>query len=198
MWLVWKWVGLGLMVITYSLLFHWQKKRRLSPCTGVSVVTTTMMFFDWLATWFGQRSLYWQGIVWTTAKMNMGLTSIPYFPICTVNEINPLGWFLLTNHPMAFALGFILYMVGFVILIRLIHRWSRFLVIAIGSTLTATHGYFAFEWVSNQYLIAIIMKWFTEKLKIDSLPFFVEYLPFIIIGLLIALLFEGIKKRNRH
>ena len=152
------------------------------------------MFFDWLATWFGQHLLYWQGIVWTTIKMNIGFTLIPYFPVCIVNEVNPLGWFLLTNHPMAFALGFILYMVGFVLLIRLVCRRSRFLAIAVSSTLTATHGYYAFEWVSNQYILAIVMKWFTEKLKTDSLPFFVDYLPFIIIGLLIALLFEYIKK----
>lgn len=176
MWLAWKWIGLGLMIIVYFLLVYWQRKRWFSPATEIGIIVITMMFFDWLMTWLGQPVLYWQSVVQLT------------------NEFNPIGRFLLNQHPMVYAAGFIFYMIIIVILIRVLCRYSRFLMIVVSSILVVGHGYCALQWLVNPDANThhILPEWAINR--IDDIPF--SYLPFIIIGLLVGILLIRRKRKN--
>ena len=172
--LTWKWIGFSLVVAAYFLLVYWQRRHWRSPSTELGIITVTMMFFDWIMTWLGQFPFYWSGQL-----------SAPI-----VNEVNPIGWFLLKLHPMAFAVAFIFYMIIIIALIRFFCRWSRFVMIVISSMITCAHGYFAFQWLFDP-TYSTNFRWISRR--IEDVPF--EYLPFILIGLIFGLLL--IRKRKK-
>lgn len=190
-WLIWKWIGLGLMIIVYFLLVYWQRRHWRSPSAELGIVTITMMLFDWLMTWLGQPFLYWQRIGW----VNVGIVKInlpsAYIVNEVINEVNPFGWFLLGWHPMAFVAAFIFYMIIVIALIRIFCQWSSFLMIALSTAVALAHGYCALQWLFDSKY-PLISKWIGWW--INDVPFL--YLPFIIIGLLIGILLIR-KKRNR-
>jgi hypothetical protein len=175
MWLTWKWIGLSLMIIAYLLLVYWQRRRWRSPSTEIGIIVITMMFFDWLMTWFGQTIAYWQRV--SEAEI--------------IDEASPVGWFLLGQHPMAYAAGSIFYMIIVVIFIRVLCRYSRFLMIVISSALAVGHGYCALQWLcdNNPYILYGLI-----NSRIDSVPF--VYLLFIIIGLVLGILL--IRRKNNR
>lgn len=178
MWVIWKWIGLGLMIIVYFLLVYWQRRHWRSLSTELGIITITVMFFDWLMTWFGQSLFYWQRFIgWI--EINLGIFNI-VLPVYNVNEFNPLGRFLLGWHPMAFAVAFIFYMIMVIALIRIFCQWSRFLMVFISAVMVMVHGYYTLEWLFGLPTSTFIGRW------INDMPF--SYLPFIIIGLLVGIL----------
>ena len=174
MWLIWKWIGLGLMIIVYFLLVYWQRRHWRSPSTEIGIVAITMMFFDELMTWLGQPVYYWQ--------KNVSF------------EHNPVGEFLLESHPMAFVAAFIFYMIIIIAVIRILSRWSRFAMVVISGTITLAHAYCALDWFGHPvYSVSVPWaRWISSR--IDDIPFM--YLPFIIISLFLGILLMR-KKRNR-
>ncbi len=174
MWFIWKWIGLGLMIIICFLLVYWQRRHWRSPSTEIGIIVIAMMFFDWLMTWFGQAIPYWQRA-----------------SIAAIDEVNPIGWFLLWQHPMAYTGSFIFYMIIAVILIRVLCCYSRFLMVVIGSALALGHGFCALQWLFNTdpYILYGLI-----NSRIDCAPFI--YLLFIIIGLLLGILLIR-RKSNR-
>jgi len=171
MWLIWKWIGLGVMIFAYFLLVYWQRRHWRSLSTELGIVAITMMFFDQLMTWLGQSHFYWQKI----GK-----------PV--VDEINPFGCFFLGLHPISFVAACIFYMIIVIALIRFFSRWSKFLMIFISAIMIVAHGYCAFDWFFKPPISTKIGWW------INDIPFM--YLPFIILALIMGILLMR-KKRNR-